>query len=656
MKHMIFKKAMAGALTFSMLMSAPLSGVSAADSAAVTDWKTLYKGLGVDTSQSDEGYYDVVTSATTFSSFHAKDIPSVVSRQTDAQGNTTGLTGVTVQGKDKTKEVKLANASWSSASKYGTEEFDIVPDNKVEGYVWNEYFTNLYAAVVSDGKTTVGAVPWIDLYGEAADASTSPHYNKVQLAFNSGKSTASNKAEVHRYDAFYENGHLKPGTYTVTLYAEGYKDLTTGSITVLPRYAGDVSGISYILSNGAKKIQITGIPEDLKDVRVTVSAGRSTLADKAEVKGGAVDLTGEIEAGSVYTVTITSSNYAPIIRENLAAPVSDAQKAELEKWIDRAKKVNGYAEKEELAKSLKDAEAVLAEAGALSTNAAKALSALMANTKATYDVFKAAVTLKGKDLAITPESGKAAPENAAYRLTSGSGRNIKVLASGAYAEKVKLDTEPELGTEYTLNIISDNYQDFAVKVTAEAADPNGEVVTKKASSVSLAPRTVPYTGKAVSIGAAKVTGSTGKVSYTYYLDPACKNRIQPAEVKGAGVYYVKAFVEADAGWEAAVSSAVKLTIQKAENPMRIKASSKKFKVKKSLKKKKSFKIGAKNAIGKVSYKLSGKAKKAKIKVNAKGKVTVPAKCKKGKYKITVKAAGDKNYLAKKMTVIIILAK
>lgn len=37
---------------------------------------------------------------------------------------------------------------------------------------------------------------------------------------------------------------------------------------------------------------------------------------------------------------------------------------------------------------------------------------------------------------------------------------------------------------------------------------------------------MPYTGKAIKIGKAKVTGSKGKVTYTYYTDAKCKKKLK----------------------------------------------------------------------------------------------------------------------------------
>lgn len=184
-------------------------------STKVTTWADMYKGLGVDTITG----YDAVTSATNFASYHAKDIPTIINK------NGASLDGVKLTGKTASVTPKLSSASYAYSSKYGTGEFDIVPDATVSGYVWNDYKNNLYAVTISDGTTTVGALPWVDYYGE--DATSGYHYNKVQIALNNGTSKASNEAEVSRYKAFYdETGkHLKAGTYTITLYSEGYEPL-----------------------------------------------------------------------------------------------------------------------------------------------------------------------------------------------------------------------------------------------------------------------------------------------------------------------------------------------------------------------------------------------------------------------------------------------
>ena len=107
----------------------------------------------------------------------------------------------------------------------------------------------MYAVTVSDGTTTVGALPWIDFYGEQSTSGF--HYNKIQVALNSGTSVGKNKATVHRYDAFYENGSVKPRDYTVTVYADGFAPLTA-TVTV-PTLSGkldkDITGADTYVAN-----------------------------------------------------------------------------------------------------------------------------------------------------------------------------------------------------------------------------------------------------------------------------------------------------------------------------------------------------------------------------------------------------------------------
>lgn len=190
--------------------------------------------------------------------------------------------------------------------------------------------------------------------------------------------------------------------------------------------------------------------------------------------------------------------------------------------------------------------------------------------------------------------------------------------------------------------------------TAKAAPGNKEnndtPAAKKASTVTLANKSAVYNGKAQTIGAAVKTGSTAVVTYSYFSDKACTKSVAAANVKNVGTYYVKASVAADANFNAAVSNVATLTITKADNSLTVSVKSKKFSVKKNLKKAKSFKLGAKSAQGTLTFTLDKKAKKAKLKVSKAGKVTVPKKCKKGTYKITVKAAGNAYYNAKSITV------
>jgi uncharacterized membrane protein YgcG len=309
---------------------------SGGSSTKVTTWAELYKGLGVDTTTG----YDAVTSATNFSGYHVKDIPTIVNK------DGTSLTGVKVTNKAATVKTKLSSASYAYSSNYGTGEFDIIPDDTVDGYVWNDYKNNLYAVTISDGTTTVGALPWIDYYGE--DATSGYHYNKVQIALNNGTSKATNQADVQRYKAFYDESgkHLKPGTYTVTLYSDGYEPLkaeievkadsdVTASVTAADFSAKETT---VIFSDKNDASAAKTLPEDYnaeytilcdgkpaEGFSYDASTGKITWQN-AEVKAGNYQIQIDDQSGKYasITATITLNVYAL-----MNIPYNDFYKAEL---------------------------------------------------------------------------------------------------------------------------------------------------------------------------------------------------------------------------------------------------------------------------------------------------------------------------------------
>ena len=271
---------------------------------AVTSWAELYKGiLGTEVS-AEAGYYDSVTSATNFGSHHAKDIPAIVNRVTNEAGATTSLDGVKLTGKEAKVTPKVKSTEWATFAtaqpnkKYGTDELIIYPDDTVEGYVWNEYLANIYAVTISDGKTTAGAVPWIDYYGESATAGF--HYNKIEIALNSGivPATPGTEASVHRFDAFYKEGVLNPGMYTVTVYAEGYAPLTAE--VKVPTYTPATAAAENAdVSATSTKLSFQGLPEDYAPV-IAVDGTEVAYAD------GAITYS-PLAVGS-HSVTVTDKN------------------------------------------------------------------------------------------------------------------------------------------------------------------------------------------------------------------------------------------------------------------------------------------------------------------------------------------------------------
>lgn len=193
------------------------------------------------------------------------------------------------------------------------------------------------------------------------------------------------------------------------------------------------------------------------------------------------------------------------------------------------------------------------------------------------------------------------------------------------------------------------YYQTSVKLKVKG---NGTTGTKKASKIVLKDKYAIYTGKAIKIGKAKVSGSKGKVTYTYYADEKCKQKLKTYPKK-IGTYYVRAKVAATDTHKGAKSNIAKLVIQK-KNPMTVKVKSKTYKAKDStgkLAKNQSFQIGVTKAKGTVTYSKSKNCKKY-ITVNNKGKVSVKKGTPRGKYTIKVKAKGKGVYGSRTIKVTI----
>ena len=269
-------------------------------------------------------------------------------------------------------------------------------------------------------------------------------------------------------DAFYQFADMNGAALnSVTLITDLGVINVPCNVTLDKYYDGDLSGLKYSLENDSEELKISGIPEDLKDVTVSVSGG---LADKASVKDGKVTLTKAPTAGTQYTITISSSNYPDITRK-ISTPITDKQKDKLQKLIEKAEKTTGYSENADLKEHVKEAQDMIANKEALSADAAELINELEEKIKATYPTAEATATLKGSELEVALNGVELKDlENPTYKLTYRAGRREDTLTSGDLKYlKVALDKEPTVGTNYTLTITSDNYQDIKTSVVAEEA-------------------------------------------------------------------------------------------------------------------------------------------------------------------------------------------
>ena len=271
-------------------------------------------------------------------------------------------------------------------------------------------------------------------------------------------------------DLFYQFADMNGATLSsVTLITSLGTIEVPCNVELTKYYEGDLSGLKYALENDSKELSISGIPADLKDVKVSVSGG---LATDAEVKDGKVALTAAPTAGTQYTITISSSNYPDITRKT-STPITEEQKAELQKWIDKAEKTSGYDNNADLKEHVKEAQDMIANKEALSADAKELIAELVSKVKATYVKAEASATLKGSKLTVTLDGVELSElENPTYTVTYRQGRGMATLTSGNLgALTVTLDKAPTVGTDYTVTIVSDNYQDIKTTVKAEE-DPS----------------------------------------------------------------------------------------------------------------------------------------------------------------------------------------
>ena len=274
-------------------------------------------------------------------------------------------------------------------------------------------------------------------------------------------------------DAFYQFDANGATLNSVTLITDqGLITINDGQ-KLAEYYTGDLSKLTYAIDNDSKELSISGIPSDLKDVKVSVSGGLTSGGK--EVKDGKVELEKAPTAGISYTITISSSNYPNITRKT-STPITSEQKALLQKWIDKAVKTTGYEENADLKEHVQEAKEMIANKDAVSVDAAELISELESKVKATYTKVAATATLKGSDLAITLQDKELTDlENPTYTLSYRQGRGMVTFASGKLENlAVALEKAPEVGKEYTLTIVSDNYQDITTTVTAEDAAVESE--------------------------------------------------------------------------------------------------------------------------------------------------------------------------------------
>ncbi len=273
-------------------------------------------------------------------------------------------------------------------------------------------------------------------------------------------------------DAFYQFSDMNGKTLkSVTLLTDlGIIEVPCGEngLELTKYYEGDLSSLQYGIEDDSTELSISGVPSDLENVRISVSGG---LAENAEIKEGKVALKTAPTAGTTYTLTISSSNY-PDITRTMSTPVIKEQITELQKWVDKAKAANGYDSNADLKEHVGEAEEMIANKTASSAEAAELIEELISKVKATYESISATAAIKGTDVSVTLDGKTLADlENPTYTISYRQGRGSAVFAEGTLeALNFTLEKAPTIGTEYTITIVSDNYQDIVTKAVAQDAE------------------------------------------------------------------------------------------------------------------------------------------------------------------------------------------
>ena len=273
-------------------------------------------------------------------------------------------------------------------------------------------------------------------------------------------------------DAFYQFSDMNGKTLkSVTLLTDlGIIEVPCGEngLELTKYYEGDLSSLQYGIEDDSTELSISGVPSDLENVRISVSGG---LAENAEIKDGKVALKTAPTAGTTYTLTISSSNY-PDITRTMSTPIIKEQITELQKWVDKAKAANGYDSNADLKEHVGEAEEMIANKTASSAEAAELIEELISKVKATYESISATAAIKGTDVSVTLDGKTLADlENPTYTISYRQGRGSAVFAEGTLeALNFTLEKAPTIGTEYTITIVNDNYQDIVTKAVAQYAE------------------------------------------------------------------------------------------------------------------------------------------------------------------------------------------
>ena len=151
-------------------------------------------------------------------------------------------------------------------------------------------------------------------------------------------------------------------------------------IYIKPVYP-EQADVAASFTAGSAEVAISGVPEDLEDVTVTITCGSgrgaTTVANAVEIRDGKVTMDSAYDDTQTYTVKVSSSNYADLVA---AVPVNSTQVTQLTQLVEQAKALidDGTAANDSrLIEHYEEAQALLADVGSATfTEAAELISEL----------------------------------------------------------------------------------------------------------------------------------------------------------------------------------------------------------------------------------------------------------------------------------------
>ena len=413
--------------------------------------------------------------------YHFTDIASIPSASTKLTVNEDGSYsfGVMSAAADEyAEQLSVSQDTLTLLDGYGDYQIDIT------GYKTQDMSENKDA----DLGTNIGGKP-ATLYGVIMRTDRDKSYGMTCLE-NTWVGTKTENVQIawsikegqglHRGhgagDEFYQFEDMNGAKLTgVTLITSAGLINVDADVQLPEYYTGDLSGLAYAISSDSDELSISGVPEELKDVTVTVSykegRGSAYLAQDVEINDGKVKLDNAPADGVSYTLTINSSNF-PGINRTVSTTVSEAQIAELARWIEKAQKTDGYESNSDLIEHVGEARTMIDEKTASSAEAVTLIGELEEKVKNTYTTLDISAELIGDKLTITLPDGVDVKslENAEFTITSGSGKWSQTIASGALDSlEITLDKAVGAGTALTLTITCGNYKDSSCNITAKAA-------------------------------------------------------------------------------------------------------------------------------------------------------------------------------------------